>query len=156
LRLETLGFTRVYDYMPGKMDWLAFDLPTEGRKAGTPRARDVVRRDVPRCQIDERLGDVRDRVRQAGWEHCAVVGERDVLIGSLRGESWEADPDARIGAIMREGPTTVRPSEDLEALVGRMQKRSVPQIYVCSSDGVLIGILLRKDGEEWLERGTGH
>jgi hypothetical protein len=32
----------------------------------------------------------------------------------------------------------------------------VPQIYVCSSDGVLIGILLRKDGEEWLERGTGH
>jgi rhodanese-related sulfurtransferase len=37
-RLESLGFTRVYRYSPGKDGWLAMGLPTEGPDAATPRA----------------------------------------------------------------------------------------------------------------------
>ena len=44
-RLESLGFTKVYDYEAGKSDWLAAALPSEGRLAGEPSAGDVVRGD---------------------------------------------------------------------------------------------------------------
>ena len=37
-RLETLGFSEVYDYVAGKADWLARGLPREGEKAGERRA----------------------------------------------------------------------------------------------------------------------
>ncbi len=32
-RLESLGFTRVYDYVAGKVDWFAAGFPREGRLA---------------------------------------------------------------------------------------------------------------------------
>jgi hypothetical protein len=31
-RLETLGFGEVYDYVAGNVDWLAHNLPIEGRR----------------------------------------------------------------------------------------------------------------------------
>ena len=59
-RLESFGFTDVYDYAAGKLDWLAAGLPTEGTNAERPRAADVARRDVPTCHLEEGLGDVQD------------------------------------------------------------------------------------------------
>jgi rhodanese-related sulfurtransferase len=32
-RLEAMGFSRVYDYAVGKVDWMAAGLPTEGTNA---------------------------------------------------------------------------------------------------------------------------
>jgi hypothetical protein len=61
-----LGFAEVHDYVDGKLDWLAAGLPTEGANAKLPRAGSVARRDVPTCRLDERLGPVRERVRNAG------------------------------------------------------------------------------------------
>ena len=58
-RLESLGFGDVYDYVAGKLDWMAAGLPTDGTNAQHPRAGDVARKDVPTAQLDERLGDVR-------------------------------------------------------------------------------------------------
>ena len=31
-RLESIGFTRAYDYVAGKADWGSFGLPLEGTK----------------------------------------------------------------------------------------------------------------------------
>ena len=46
-RLESLGFTHVYRYTAGKMDWRASGLPIEGQFADEPCAKDIARRDVP-------------------------------------------------------------------------------------------------------------
>jgi hypothetical protein len=75
-RLETLGFRQVYRYQPGKADWFAAGLPREGHEAHTPRVAEIARRDVPTCRIDERVGAVRDRLREGGWDVCIVVGTR--------------------------------------------------------------------------------
>jgi hypothetical protein len=48
-RLEALGFSEVYDYVPGKVDWLARGLPREGEKAGETRAFELVVDDVVTC-----------------------------------------------------------------------------------------------------------
>jgi hypothetical protein len=61
-RLDTLGFQHVYDYMPGKVDWMARGLPLQGEKAQEPRAIDVARHDVVTCSLRDAVGPVRDRV----------------------------------------------------------------------------------------------
>src|SRR5258708_12039452 len=93
-RLETLGFTQVYRYEPGKSDWLANGLPIEGKRASVPRAGGVARRDVPTCRLGERVGDVRDRARAAGWDTCLVVTDGNVVLGRLRKEQCALDAAA--------------------------------------------------------------
>ena len=62
-RLEGLGFERVYDYVPGKADWSASGLPTEGTQAGILTIGNAARRDVPTCAPGEKVGEVPGRVR---------------------------------------------------------------------------------------------
>jgi len=82
-----MGFTQVYDYVAGKLDWLAAGGPIEGSNAQHPRAGEVARRDVPTCGLDERLGEVRDRVRAAGWDACVVVNQERVVFGRAIGQN---------------------------------------------------------------------
>src|SRR6266545_5933121 len=95
-RLESMGFAQVYDYTAGKLDWLAAGLATEGSNAQRPRAGDVARSDVPTCGLDERLGEVARRVREAGWDACVVVNPERVVLGLLRGKELEGDQGLRI------------------------------------------------------------
>jgi Mg/Co/Ni transporter MgtE len=154
-RLESLGFTRVYRYSPGRDGWLAMGLPTEGPDATTPRAGDVADRDTPTCAVHERLGDVRDRLRAAGKTSCIVVNDQRVVLGRVRAEALDGDPEQAVEAVMEAGPTTVRPSEPLDALIGRMQKRKAKSIVVSTADGVLVGVLHRADGERRLSEQKG-
>jgi Mg/Co/Ni transporter MgtE len=149
-RLESLGFTRVHHYTPGKDGWLTLGLPTEGPDAATPRAGDVADRDTPTCALCDQLGNVRDRLRAAGKTSCIVVNDQRVVLGRLRGESLDGDAGQMVEAVMEAGPTTVRPSEPLDALIERMQKRKVESIVVSTADGMLVGVLRREDGERRL------
>lgn len=149
-RLESLGFTRVHHYTPGKDGWLTMGLPTEGPDAATPRAGDVADRDTPTCALHDRLGDVRDRLRVSGKTSCIVVNDQRVILGRLRGKSLDGDPEQTAESVMEAGPTTVRPSEPLDALIGRMQKRKAKSIVVSTAAGVLVGVLRREDGERRL------
>lgn len=45
------------------------------------------------------------------------------------------------------GPATVRPSEEVEALLGRMRDANVEAILVTSSDGRLLGVLIGAQAE---------
>ena len=74
-----MGFTEVYDYVAGKLDWLAAGGAIEGEGAAQPHAGTVARGDVPTCGLEERLGEVRERVKAAGWDACCI---RDA--GSIR------------------------------------------------------------------------
>src|SRR5712691_2446041 len=95
-RLETLGFSHVYRYQPGKADWFSAGLPREGAEAHAPRVADLARRDVPTCQIDERVGVVRSRVRDSGWETCVVVDDQRVVLGLVRAEALGVDRDTPV------------------------------------------------------------
>ena len=154
-RLESLGFTRVYHYTLGKDGWLAMGLPGEGPEAATLRAGDVADRDTPTCALDDRLGDVRDRLQAVGKTRCIVVNDQRVVLGRIRGGSLDGDPEQTAEAVMEVGPTTVRPSEPLDALITRMRKRKTGSIVVSTADGVLVGVLRREDGERRLSEWKG-
>jgi Mg/Co/Ni transporter MgtE len=138
----------VFDYEDGKLDWLAAGLPSEGTNAQRPRAGDVAHKDVPTCRLDERLGDVRDRVREAGGDACVVLNEERVVFGLLRSKELEASPDLRIEAAMRPGPSTFRPFVSIEEMATFMMEHDLESSPITTSDGRLVGLLRREDAAE--------
>ena len=146
-RLESLGFTQVYEYAAGIADWLAFGLPSDGRDVETPRAGQIARRDVPTCSLHERIGEIRDRVAAAGWDECLVVNEQRVVLGRLRDPALKGDPQTSAEEVMEPGPTTTRPDEPLTKLVPRLRDKHVERIIVTTPDGRLVGVAERVTAE---------
>lgn len=144
-RLATLGFDQVYDYVPGKVDWLARGLPREGENANERRAIDAARDDVVTVRMDERMGDVRPRVEASPYGFAFVVAERGAVLGRLRKAALEGDPDARAEDVMDPGPSTVRAHMPLDTLRNRLEKRNLTTAVVTTPDGVLLGAVRRAD-----------
>ena len=131
--------------MAGELDWLAAGLPAEGRNASRPRAGEVARRDVPTCRLDESVGEVRARVRAAGWDACVVVNDQRVVLGLLRAGELERGQNEPVEQVMRPGPSTFRPHVPIEELAHFMIHHDMPTSPVTTSDGRLVGLLRRED-----------
>ncbi|HJQ90723.1 MAG TPA: CBS domain-containing protein [Acidimicrobiia bacterium] len=155
-RLEALGFPRVYDYVDGIADWKAAGLPTEGTIQPEQRVADAARSDVPTCQPDDTIGDIRARVIEAGWDVCVVIDCDGIAIGRIRSTTLDAAPDQRVVDVMEPGPSTVRPDSLLEPLIKRMRHRNAPHVIVTTPQGILIGILLRGEAERLIAGDPPH
>ncbi|HWD47728.1 MAG TPA: CBS domain-containing protein [Actinomycetota bacterium] len=147
----------MYDYVAGELDWLAAGLPTEGRNAELPRAGDVARPDAPTCRLEEPIGQVRERVRAAGWDACVVVSDQRVVLGLLRSGELQRGQDEPVEQVMRPGPSTFRPHVPIEELAHFMVHHDLPTSPVTTSDGRLVGLLRREDAARVaLERARGR
>jgi CBS domain-containing protein len=133
-----MGFGDVSLYRPGKMDWLAAGLPWEGEER-EPMIGDLMRREVPTCGPDERVGDL--AARMDGWPWCAVVDDAGVLLGRVRRSRIDEHPDASALDAAEPGPSTYRPSTPAGELRERMEKGDHEQLYVSDGDGRLMGIV---------------
>jgi CBS domain-containing protein len=142
-RLEAAGFGPVYDYTAGKADWLAADFPFEGsaRLAGMFTRRGV-------ATVAERTpaaGALR-LLNAQGFGPVLVLNEAGVVIGvAYRDRLASAPGEAETGSVMRFGVSTVRPSEDAEALVHRMGHAEVTRVVVTRPDGTLVGLFFAAD-----------
>src|SRR5919109_890554 len=144
-RLESLGFTDVYDYVAGKDDWGAAGLPLEGT-AG-PTVGELARTDVPVCTLADDLDEVRRRVRAADWDTCIVVNDENMVLGRLGRGALAADDGGSVEEAMTDGPSTVRPNLAVTTMLERMQKRALTSGLVTTSDGRLFGVVSREDVE---------
>ena len=100
------------------------------------------------------MTEVRGPVHAAGWDTCFVTNEHGVVLGRLDRAALAADKDVSVEEAMTLGPSTVRPSYELEAAVERMHKRNLTTLPVTRSDGVLVGVLRRDDAERALRTST--
>jgi Mg/Co/Ni transporter MgtE len=128
------------------MDWLANGLPCEGKLAGeTYRPVELARKDIPTCRLDERIGEVVDRVRAAGWDACAVLNPERVVLGLLSGDAFQADRTASAEQVMDCAPRTYRMNASLERIAGYFQKHRPVGVLVTMADGRLIGMIKPED-----------
>jgi len=151
-RLESLGFSDVSDYVDGKVDWMAAGLPTEGTNAQHPRAGDVARKDVPTCELTEKLGDVKARAQAQGWDAAVVVNDERVVFGLLRSKELGGDPEQLIENAMRPGPSTYRPYVSLHEMLHTMVDHKLVNAPITTSDGRLVGLLVQADVAAALEK----
>jgi CBS domain-containing protein len=105
----------------------------------------VARPDVPVCALTDRVGDVRERAREAGWDAAVVVNDQRVVLGLLRSAELDKDPETLIEEAMRPGPSTYRPYVPIKEVADAMVKRDVESAPITTSDGKLVGLLLRAD-----------
>jgi CBS domain-containing protein len=152
-RLESLGFTKVYEYKAGKEDWLAAGLPSEGRLHEDLVVASAMRHDVPQFGLEDRLGPIRERLTAGGWDWAAIVNGAGILLGRVRGEDI-TDPDATASSVMDEGPSTYRLNVKLTELLERMDKGRFDTAFVTDPDGRLCGIVTRRDMTRALEAAT--
>ncbi|HEY7034151.1 MAG TPA: CBS domain-containing protein [Thermomicrobiales bacterium] len=68
----------------------------------------------------------------------------------MQGEAVAASPETTVEAVMRVGPVTVRPDEDLAELVERLRAAHVASVLVTTSEGRLAGLLRWNDAEQRL------
>jgi CBS domain-containing protein len=161
-RLESLGFKDVYEYKAGKLDWLAAGLPTEGENSRRPRAGDVARKDMIVCGLQDRLGDVRERATAAGWDAAVVVDEDQVVLGLLRSKQLEpgspsspsTGAEMTVEQVMHAGPSTFRPYVSIKEMADYMVEHSLDSVPITTSDGKLVGLLLKADAIEHAATGA--
>jgi predicted transcriptional regulator len=140
-----LGFTQVFRYTPGKADWAANGLPMEGKETAVPHVSDLAKPAVPVCSMEERIGDVRKRVQDMGWDTCVVVNEQRVVLGLLRKDALNAKSDKTVEQVMEYAPKTYRHHTDLSKAADYMQKHQLDSVLVTTSDGHLTGLLRQED-----------
>lgn|SRR5437763_7400315 len=136
-----MGFS-VLLYHPGKMDWMAAGLPTQGEDDERLTG-DLLYADAPICGPDDRLGDVAPRMQ--GWSWCAVVGDDGVLLGAVTRGAAVEQADARAFEVAEPGPSTYRPSVPTSELLETMRQSDRDQVFVSDPDGRFLGAVTRED-----------
>jgi rhodanese-related sulfurtransferase len=136
--LEHLGYGPIYDYAVGKIDWLSFNLPFTGTADLVGAHLDP---DPATCRIDEPVSKVAAHYRdQQG--RCIVVNDQGVVMGGVMLDKIHAaeEPErTTVAQLTRFGVGTVRPSEEVDALIPRMERAGISSIVVTRSDGNLLG-----------------
>jgi Mg/Co/Ni transporter MgtE len=133
----------VYDYVPGKVDWMARGRPVEGTHASRPTAGKLAR-SVPTCVPEDALGAVRERAEAAGGL-CVVVNESGVVLGILRRSELDHSDDTPVSDAMRPGPSTFRPHVAAKEMAEYLTKHDLETAPVTTPDGRLVGVLYRDD-----------
>jgi CBS domain-containing protein len=146
-RLEALGFADVYDYVPGKADWLAHNLPIEGDHANVATAGRLARTDVVTCRLGERGTAVRERIDSSPYGFALVTSPGGVVLGRLRASVLDTSPEGVAEELMEPGPSTVRPDTPASTLAKRLAERNLRTAIVTTPEGQLIGVALREDPE---------
>ncbi len=115
-------------------------------------AGDLARLDVPICSLADRVGEMKERIHKAGWDSYVVVFEDNVVLGLLRPESLEVDPQDMAEQAMESGVRSYRLNTPFEKPMEYIQKMAVDSVLVTNSDGKLFGLLKRADIEKALSR----
>ena len=149
-RLESLGFD-AYDFVPGKTGWYQENEPREGKAAEETWIGDVMDTTVQTCGLTERIGDVRERLKNDDRGTCVVVNQARIVLGVLRKNALASDASLTAEQLMQSGPSTFRPNVTLEEMLKFMRDRDLTgHSLITPPDGRLLGIIARDDMEATL------
>ena len=125
----------MYDYVDGKVDWMAYGLPVEGEDG--PFVGEQVE-ELPTCGPDQTVADARSRLEESGADEVVVVTAENLAIGLVDAEALEtAGADDRLLDVMAPVPGAIRPSVTAASLADR----DVERVLVTTPDGLLLGMV---------------
>jgi CBS domain-containing protein len=131
--------------VPGKEDWLARGLPTEGENTDVPLVWKIAKDDVVTCSLSDTVGEVRERILASPYGFGFVVSDDGCVLGRMRKSELDCDPMLTAEQVMEPGPSTVRADLSPDELRERLDKRDLRYAVVTTPDGKLIGVVGRSD-----------
>jgi Mg/Co/Ni transporter MgtE (contains CBS domain) len=143
-RLSAIGFTQVHDYVAGKVDWLARNLPVDGTSADSPTIGRHLRHDVVSATAEDTVGEVHDQITRSAHGFALVTSAEGILLGRLQGTALDTalasiDPATPVAAVMEPGPSTLRPHEPAAEVRSRLENKNLSYAIVTDPDGRLLG-----------------
>jgi Mg/Co/Ni transporter MgtE len=133
--------------VPGKVDWLAHNLPVEGERANPPTAGRLARDDLVRVNATDRADDVLRAIERSRYPFALVTGAGGMVLGRIQGSALESESDRPVGELMELDPYTVRPHRSAAGVAERLTKRDLKFAIVTTPEGRLIGVARREDLE---------
>lgn len=151
-RLESFGFSRVFDYAAGKSDWFASGLPGEGDKAGVTVVGDVTETDVPTFAPSDSVETVKERLAGTGWQVAVILNDQGTVLGTVEASAGidPVDPTVKLEDVMQLGPITFRFDAPLEQVSKYLDRNQIDEVLVTSPQGTLLGISQKSAVDEAL------
>ncbi len=123
----------MYDYVDGKVDWMAFGLPVEGEDG--PFLGDQLA-PVVTCAVTQTVADARRELSGADDDAVVIVEADGLAVGEVDEEALAGQPDDTVLLeVLRPVPSTVRPS----VTVASVAEGGGGGPLVTDSDGRLLG-----------------
>jgi len=137
----------VYDYVPGKVDWLAHNLEVEGDDPDRPTAGGLMRDDVVRCDRTDRMADVHESIERSAYPFALVTTTGGVLLGRVRASALDPESERPVGDVAEPGPKTFRPHKSAEDVARQLAEKDLRWAIVTTPEGRLLGVASRDDLE---------
>jgi CBS domain-containing protein len=146
-RLETLGFPEVYDYTPGKVDWLAHNLPVEGPKSCFPTAGRMMRDDAAVCRPTDRMADVSASIKRSPYPFALVTSDDGTVLGRAPSSALDPASERPVWDVAEPGPKTFRPHVAAEKAAAVLAEKGLRWAIITTPGGRLLGVASREDLE---------
>ena len=123
----------MYDYVDGKVDWMAYGLPVEGDDG--PFLGDQLD-EVPTCDVALDVAAARRALDGSGGDEVVLVDATGLAVGAVDREALEGrDDDVALLEVLQPVPSSVRPS----VTVASVAEAGGGERLVTTSDGRLLG-----------------
>jgi CBS domain-containing protein len=122
-------------------------LPIEGTAASLPMIRDLAQREVPTCSLSTPIDELRALLDGSEYDSCFVLNDERIVLGRVYRSRLDKLGAQTAEDVMDPGPSTYRPDVTATEMAQRMRDAELTNAPVTSSDGRLIGLVLRKDVE---------
>ena len=133
--------------MPGKVDWLASNLPVEGDRPYAPIAGRAMRDDAVRCRPTDRIADVLESIQGSPYPFALVTSNDGTLLGRAPASALDPASQRPVWDVAQPGPKTFRPHVTAAKVAEVLAEKGYRWAIVTTPEGRLLGVASRKDLE---------
>jgi CBS domain-containing protein len=137
----------VYDYVPGKVDWLAHNLEVEGERIYAPTVGRVMRDDAVRCAPTDRVADVLKLIKPSAYPFALVTTADGCVLGRAPASALDPASEEPVWDVAEPGPKTFRPHHSVETVAKHLAEKDLRWAIVTTPEGRLLGVASREDLE---------
>jgi CBS domain-containing protein len=142
-----LGFADVYDYVPGKVDWLAHNLEVEGDDPEATTVGGLMRDDVVRCAPTDHVADVLASIKASPYPFALMTTDGGTVLGRLPASALDAGSEEPVEDLAEPGPKTFRPHHSAAHVAEQLADKNLRWAVVTTPEGRLLGVASREDLE---------
>jgi len=133
--------------VPGKVDWLANNLPVEGDRPYAPIAGRAMRDDAVRCRPTDRIADVLESIQGSPYPFALVTSNDGTLLGRAPASALDPASQRPVWDVAQPGPKTFRPHVTAAKVAEVLAEKGYRWAIVTTPEGRLLGVASRKDLE---------
>jgi len=137
----------VYDYVPGKVDWLAHNLEVEGERADAPTLGRVMRHDVVRCAPTDPGTAVLESIKGSPYPFAVMTSADGTVLGRVPASALDPPSDEPVWDVAEPGPKTFRPHHAVEKVARQLAEKDLRWAIATTPEGRLLGVASRQDLE---------